>query len=464
MRLDKLLCQLNMGSRSEVKALIRKGQVTVNGRPATSPEQKVDEKADCIVCSGHTLSFQPHVYYMLNKPRGVVSATRDKRDKTVLDLLLPYLPVQDRKREIVPAGRLDKDTEGLLLLTDDGVLIHELLSPKRHVDKTYLVETAGTLTSEDLFALEAGVDIGEKNKTLPARVEVVDERHIRLTIREGKYHQIKRMLQAVGNEVLALKRLSFGPLQLDEALPPGTCRALTGEEIRMLQSETEKQASPQKQDFLKDTDAVIFDLDGTLVDSMWIWRQIDLEYLGRFGIPLPENLQSDIEGMSFHETAVYFQERFGIPDALEQIKDTWNAMAWDKYEREVPLKHGVREFLDRCRARGIRLGIATSNSRALTENIVRAHGLQGYFDCIMTGCDVKKGKPAPDVYLAVAKQMQVKPERCLVFEDIIPGILAGKNAGMRVCAVEDAYSADIRAKKRELADYYIKDYAELVKE
>lgn len=209
-------------------------------------------------------------------------------------------------------------------------------------------------------------------------------------------------------------------------------------------------------------DAVIFDMDGTLVDSMWMWHQIDIEYLGRFGIPLPDKLQADIEGMSFHETAVYFKNRFQLEDSIELIKDTWNAMAWDKYEREVPLKRGVKAFLDLCKSRGIKLGIATSNSRELTETIIKTHSLQEYFDCIMTGCDVKKGKPAPDVYLAVADKLQVRPERCLVFEDILPGIMAGKNAGMRVCAVEDAYSADIRTQKQELADYYITDYTELL--
>lgn len=461
MRLDKLLCQLNMGSRSEVKTLIKKGRVTVNGATAISPEQKVDEGRDSVVCDGRTLCFRPHVYYMMNKPRGVVSAMRDRRDRTVLDLLLPTLPTQDRKRRIAPVGRLDKDTEGLLLLTDDGTLTHELLAPGRHVDKTYLVETAVKLSPEKIEALESGVDIGEKHPTLPARVEIVDARHIRLTIHEGKFHQVKRMLQAVDNEVLSLKRLCFGPLRLDETLAPGSCRMLTEEEIESLQTATERKASAQKQDILDNTDAIIFDLDGTLVDSMWIWHQIDREYLGRFGISLPDNLQNDIEGMSFHETAVYFKDRFQIPDSLEKIKDTWNAMAWDKYEREVPLKCGVKAFLRQCRSRGIKLGIATSNSRALTENIVKTHSLQDYFGSIMTGCDVEKGKPSPDIYLAVADGLQVEPERCLVFEDIIPGIMAGKNAGMRVCAVEDAYSADIRVQKQELADYYLKDYTEL---
>ncbi|MGN0168139.1 MAG: HAD family hydrolase [Acetatifactor sp.] len=209
---------------------------------------------------------------------------------------------------------------------------------------------------------------------------------------------------------------------------------------------------------LQNIDAVIFDLDGSLVDSMWMWRAIDIEYLGKFGIPLPENLQAQIEGMSFSETAVYFKEHFPIPDSIEQIKSDWNRMAWDKYTNEVPLKPGIPEFLAGCKESGIRLGIATSNSRELVENIAEVHNLRDYFSCIMTGCDVKKGKPAPDIYLAVAKALEVSPERCLVFEDIIPGIQAGKNAGMRVCAVEDAYSIPDRERKKELADYYVRDY------
>jgi len=215
-------------------------------------------------------------------------------------------------------------------------------------------------------------------------------------------------------------------------------------------------------EMLENIDAVIFDLDGSLVDSMWLWRAIDIEYLGRFGLSLPEGLQSRIEGMSFHETAVFFKENFSIPDSLEQMKEDWNRMAWDKYANDVPLKHGIPEFLAGCKRRGIRLGIATSNSRALMENIAEVHHLRDYFSCIMTGCDISRGKPAPDIYLAVAERLKVPPDRCLVFEDIIPGIQAGKAAGMRVCAVEDAYSAPDRAKKIELADYYIEDYENLI--
>lgn len=213
-----------------------------------------------------------------------------------------------------------------------------------------------------------------------------------------------------------------------------------------------------KHEMLQDIRAVIFDLDGSLVDSMWMWRAIDIEYLGRFGIPLPEDLQSCIEGMSFSETAVYFKEHFPIPDSIDRIKEDWNRMAWDKYANEVPLKPGIPEFLERCREEGIKLGIATSNSRQLVENIAKVHNLRDYFSCIMTGCDVAHGKPSPDIYLAVAEALDCPPSQCLVFEDIIPGIQAGKAAGMRVCAVEDAYSVNDRERKKALADYYISDY------
>lgn len=212
------------------------------------------------------------------------------------------------------------------------------------------------------------------------------------------------------------------------------------------------------ENMMQDIEAVIFDLDGSLVDSMWMWRQIDIEYLGKFGIPLPEDLQSNIEGMSFSETSAYFKEFFNIPDSIEQIKEDWNRMAWDKYMNEVPLKEGIPVFLTECRKRGIKLGIATSNSRELVENIAAVHNLRDYFSCIMTGCDVAHGKPSPDIYQAVAANLQVPPGKCLVFEDIIPGIMAGKNAKMKVCAVEDAYSVPDREAKKKLADYYITDF------
>lgn len=215
---------------------------------------------------------------------------------------------------------------------------------------------------------------------------------------------------------------------------------------------------------LNNTNAVIFDLDGTLVDSMWMWRKIDIEYLGRFNLAVPEGLQNNIEGFSFSETAHYFKERFQIPDSIEKIKEDWNQMALEKYENEVFLKPGALEFLKYCKENNIRLGIATSNSRELVDAVIKALQLEDYFDCIMTACEVQKGKPAPDIYLAVADRLNVLPEECLVFEDIVPGIMAGKNAGMRVCAVEDVYSEYQREEKKQTADYYIDDYFELLEQ
>ncbi len=213
---------------------------------------------------------------------------------------------------------------------------------------------------------------------------------------------------------------------------------------------------------LNNTKAVIFDLDGTLVDSMWMWRKIDEEYLGRFGIPLPENLQRKIEGMSFTETAHYFKETFGIPDTIDKIKKDWNEMAWEKYEKHVPLKPGAKTFLDMLKRQDISLGIATSNSRELVEMVTRVHGIRDYFSAIITGCDVSKGKPNPEVYLKAAAEIAVEPKDCLVFEDIVQGIMAGKNAGMRVCAIEDEYSMFQKEQKKELADYYICTYEEIL--
>lgn len=215
-------------------------------------------------------------------------------------------------------------------------------------------------------------------------------------------------------------------------------------------------------DILKDIGAVIFDLDGTLVDSMWMWETIDVEYLARFGIEFPEDLQRGIEGMSFSETAVYFKERFRLPDSLDQIKSDWNKMAWDKYLHEVPLKEGVREFLEYLKSMNIPAGIATSNSRELVELVINKHNINGYFSSIRTSCEVSKGKPSPDIYLLVAMDLNVEPEKCLVFEDVIQGIMAGKNANMRVCSVYDEYSKDDEKEKIRLSDYYIRSMKEVL--
>lgn len=213
---------------------------------------------------------------------------------------------------------------------------------------------------------------------------------------------------------------------------------------------------------IKDVEAVIFDLDGTLVDSMWMWRSIDIEYLNRFGIELPEELQSEIAGMSFSETAVYFKERFGLPDSLEKIKSDWNQMAWDKYMHEVPLKEGVLELLTYLKQNQIPAGIATSNSRELVDLIVKRHGISEYFASIRTSCEVAKGKPSPDIYLLVAQDLGVEPTKCLVFEDILMGVMAGKNANMKVCAVYDEFSVVEQEEKIKLADYFVTSMSEVL--
>lgn len=237
MRLDKFLVTMELGTRSEVKNIIKKGQITIDGIVCKNSDYKFNEETSLVCFQGKALSYKAFQYYMLNKPQGVVSATEDNHDKTVLDLLRDV-----RKKDLFPVGRLDKDTEGLLLLTNDGALAHSLLSPKKHVDKTYLVGLRSTLSEADITQLETGVDIGEEKLTLPAKVKTLDPLQIELTIHEGKFHQVKRMLQAVSNEVIYLKRISFGSLSLDPSLDLGEYRELTDEEIQLLK----KAASNEK--------------------------------------------------------------------------------------------------------------------------------------------------------------------------------------------------------------------------
>ncbi|MDR1700107.1 MAG: HAD family phosphatase [Lachnoclostridium sp.] len=207
--------------------------------------------------------------------------------------------------------------------------------------------------------------------------------------------------------------------------------------------------------------AIIFDLDGTLVDSMWMWETIDIEYLARYGHVLPDWFQSKIDGMSFTETAVYMKRHFDIPETIENMKEEWNRMAWEKYQNEVECKKGSMEFLKYCRENKLKTGIATSNSPELTDLILTKHKMKPFLDSIHTSCEVEKGKPAPDIYLLVAKELNVMPEECLVFEDIIQGIRAGKSAGMKVCAVADDYSRDNEEEKRKLSDFWIDDFRQV---
>lgn len=213
---------------------------------------------------------------------------------------------------------------------------------------------------------------------------------------------------------------------------------------------------------LKNVKAVLFDLDGTLVDSMWMWTDIDVEYLGKYGYELPPELQKEIEGMSFSETAVYFKKRFSLPQSLDEIKAEWIEMAKYKYAHEVPMKPGALSFLRYLKEQGIRAGIATSNSRELLDAVMDSLGLDQYIDCNMTSCEAGAGKPAPDIYLKVAKRLGVSPEECLVFEDTPAGIQAGHNAGIRVCAMEDSHVADQKSEVCRMADYYIHDFGQVL--
>ena len=235
MRLDKFLVACAVGSRTEVKNFLKTGRVTVNGEKEKSAKLQIDEETDEICFDGQKLDYEEFVYYMMNKPQGVISATEDPKHKTVLDLLDDYA----RAKEVFPVGRLDIDTHGLLLLTNDGKLAHALLSPKRHVDKTYLAQVNGIMTDEDIETFAQGIPL--KDFTCqPAKLELVsidtekDQSLVRVTIAEGKFHQVKRMVAYCGKEVVDLQRLTMGTLTLDEDLKRGEWRRLSKEELEVL--------------------------------------------------------------------------------------------------------------------------------------------------------------------------------------------------------------------------------------
>ncbi|MBS5650318.1 rRNA pseudouridine synthase [bacterium 210917-DFI.7.65] len=234
MRLDKLLSSTGRWSRREVKQLVREGRVLADGRPAVAADDKYDPEHTVLQVDGERLSFSEHCYVMLHKPTGVLSATEDRCTPTVLDLL----PLELQKRELFPVGRLDKDTEGLLLLTDDGPLAHRLLSPRRHVDKVYYARLDGVLTEADCAAFADGLVLEDGYRCLPAQLRLLADdggrSEVLITLHEGKFHQVKRMAARCGAPVLYLKRLSMGPLRLDPALECGKWRYLTKEEKESL--------------------------------------------------------------------------------------------------------------------------------------------------------------------------------------------------------------------------------------
>ena len=233
-RIDKILSNLGYGSRSEIKKYCKQGSVVVNGSEVSNPGTQVDTENDEILFNGEEVIYREYIYLMMNKPDGYISATTDKYDPTVLDLIdLSYLAF-----ETFPVGRLDKDTEGLLVLTNDGKLSHRVLSPKKHVPKTYYAKIDGVVTEEDVEAFLEGVVLDDGYKTMPSQLNILksdDESEIELTIHEGKFHQVKRMFESVGKKVVYLKRLSMGNLKLDESLELGEYRELTDEEVKLIE-------------------------------------------------------------------------------------------------------------------------------------------------------------------------------------------------------------------------------------
>ena len=232
-RLDKFLTDMGCGTRSIIKNLVRKGKVSVNGEIIKKPEIKINEDEDVVLLDGEEIRYNRYEYFMLNKPDGYVSATTDRNEKTVLDLL----KAEDRRKDLFPVGRLDKDTEGLLVISNDGEMAHKILSPKNHIAKTYYVKVNGRIENEHIDTFEKGIDIGEKNITKPGILKIIksgDISEAELTIYEGKFHQVKRMFEAVGMKVVYLKRIKMGTLGLDETLKPGEYRRLTLEETEQL--------------------------------------------------------------------------------------------------------------------------------------------------------------------------------------------------------------------------------------
>lgn len=230
-RLDKFLAHAGLGTRKEVKQLIRSKRIKVNDQLVRNDDLKINEHQDVVMLDDEPISYEQTIYMMLNKPAGVISATFDEKQATVMDCFDEFIPL-----DAFPVGRLDIDTEGLLLITNDGALAHELLAPKKHVDKVYYVKLKETITDEGIKALEAGIQINDEECCAPASVKQLSDTEIELTIHEGKFHQVKRMMHAIDNEVLYLKRLRMGSLKLDETLKCGEYRPLTNEEIDALKN------------------------------------------------------------------------------------------------------------------------------------------------------------------------------------------------------------------------------------
>ncbi len=259
MRLDKYLADMGCGTRSELRRRIHKGEASVDGRSVKDPGYSL-KGGEAVLFAGKDVSYEEKVYYMLHKPAGVISASEDKKAETVLDLIR-----EPKRRDLFPVGRLDKDTEGLLLITNDGDMAHRLLAPGKHVDKVYEAEIDGNVTEDDVRKFEEGLVVDKALTALPAKLEILkaegNRSYVRITIQEGKFHQIKRMFRAVGKEVTYLKRISMGMLTLDESLAPGEYRRLTEKELKLLEKGKRGMTADRKYNM------IAFDMDGTLLNS-----------------------------------------------------------------------------------------------------------------------------------------------------------------------------------------------------
>ena len=540
-RLDKLLAEMSIGTRSEIRAMVKKGRVSVNGEVLKDFSKKIDPSLD-ISIDGKSVVYEELSYYLLNKPAGVLSAAMDKKAVTVVDLI----DDENKRSDLFPMGRLDKDTEGTLVITNDGELSHALLSPKKHIGKIYSVLVSGIVKDEELLKIKSGFKIDDDIVSLPANVRILktypysDVSWCLIELFEGKFHEVKKIFAAIGHEVVHLRRYSFAGIS-GTGLKTGEFRRLSDEEIGYLKSLNDENASSKNassknassknasienessvktsgekassvktssenasseklsnektsaekeknikigakafsdlniedlgksfsdtisyDDLLKGIKAVIFDFDGTLADSMWIWPSIDEDYLKKFGIECPETLHTELEGKSPIECAKYFQEKFNINESEEAMMDAWNEMAAYNYEHKVFLKPGIESFLKKLKENGIKIGIGSSNFKELVVSALKNNGVLEYIDSIHVSSEVAAGKPAPDIYKLTAEDLGVKPRECLVFEDIVQGLLAGKRAGMKTVAVFDECSSEKQELNKEMCDYYIFDATSII--
>lgn len=495
-RLDKLLAEMSIGTRSEIRAMVKKGRVSVNGEVLKDFSKKIDPSLD-ISIDGKSVVYEELSYYLLNKPAGVLSAAMDKKAVTVVDLI----DDENKRSDLFPMGRLDKDTEGTLVITNDGELSHALLSPKKHIGKIYSVLVSGIVKDEELLKIKSGFKIDDDIVSLPANVRILktypysDVSWCLIELFEGKFHEVKKIFAAIGHEVVHLRRYSFAGIS-GTGLKTGEFRRLSDEEIGYLKSLNDEKTSGEKEsaekennikigakafsdlniedlgksfsdtisydDLLKGIKAVIFDFDGTLADSMWMWPSIDEDYLKKFGIECPETLHTELEGKSPNECAKYFQEKFNINESEEAMMDAWNEMAAYNYEHKVFLKPGIESFLKKLKENGIKIGIGSSNFKELVVSALKNNGVLEYIDSIHVSSEVAAGKPAPDIYKLTAEDLGVKPGECLVFEDIVQGLLAGKRAGMKTVAVFDECSSEKQELNKEMCDYYIFDATSII--